>query len=122
MLAALLAGERDPKTLAALALGVLRRKQSPLDLALTGQFTEHHAWLIQGALELIDLLDRQLTDLDRSGAISPFIWWHDGECGGWEEIWPMNQGLAGVQGNPFLRFWVALKREQARLLKHLRGV
>jgi transposase len=65
MLAALLAGERDPKTLAALALGVLRRKQSPLELALTGQFTEHHAWLIQGALELIDLLDRQIADLDQ---------------------------------------------------------
>jgi transposase len=65
MLAALLAGERDPTTLAALALGVLRRKQSPLELALTGQFTEPHAWLIQGALELIDLLDRQLSDLDQ---------------------------------------------------------
>jgi transposase len=65
MLAALLAGERDPKTLAALALGVLRRKQPQLELALTGQLTEHHAWLIQGALELIDLLDRQLTDLDQ---------------------------------------------------------
>jgi hypothetical protein len=65
MLAALLAGERDPKTLAALALGGLRRKQSQLELALTGQFTDHHAWLIQGALELIDLLDRQITDLDQ---------------------------------------------------------
>jgi transposase len=65
MLAAFLAGERDPKTLAALALGVLRRKQSPLELALTGQCTEHHAWLIQGALQLIDRLDRQMTDLDQ---------------------------------------------------------
>lgn len=65
MLAALLAGERDPKKLAALALGVLRRKLPQLELALTGQFTEHHAWLIQGALELIDLLDRQLADLDQ---------------------------------------------------------
>jgi transposase len=65
MLAALLAGERDPQKLAALALGVLRRKQSQLELALTGQFTDHHAWLIQGALELIDLLDRQITDLDQ---------------------------------------------------------
>ena len=60
MLAALLAGERDPKTLAALALGGLRRQQSQLELALTGQLTEHHAWLIQGTLELIDRLDRQL--------------------------------------------------------------
>jgi transposase len=65
MLAALLAGERDPKTLAALALGVLRRKQPQLELALAGQLTDHHAWLIQGALELIDLLDRQIADLDR---------------------------------------------------------
>jgi transposase len=65
MLAALLAGERDPKTLAALALGVLRRKQPQLELALTGQFTDHHAWLIRGALEFIDLLDRQITELDQ---------------------------------------------------------
>jgi transposase len=64
MLAALRAGERDPNTLAALALGVLRRKQSPLELALTGQVTAHHAWLIQGALERIDRLDRQHTNLD----------------------------------------------------------
>jgi transposase len=65
MLAALIAGERDPKTLAALALGVLRRKLPQLALALTGQFTAHHAWLIQGALDLIDLMDRQLGDLDQ---------------------------------------------------------
>jgi len=65
MLAALLAGERDPKTLAALALGVLRRKPPQLELALTGQCTEHHAWLIHGALERIDLLDRQMTDRDQ---------------------------------------------------------
>src|SRR5205085_9767650 len=65
MLAALIAGERDPKQLAALALGVLRRKLPQLALALTGQFTEHHAWLIQGALDLSDLLNRQLTALDQ---------------------------------------------------------
>jgi transposase len=65
MLAALLAGERDPKTLAALALGVLRRQQPQLERALTGPLTDHHAWLIQEALELIDLLDRQIADLDQ---------------------------------------------------------
>jgi transposase len=65
MLAALLAGEGDPKTLAALALGVLRRKQPPLELALTGPCTDHQAWLIQGALERIDLLDRQIAELDQ---------------------------------------------------------
>jgi transposase len=65
MLAALLAGARDPTTLAALALRVLRRQQSPLERALTGPCTDHHAWLIQGALARIDRLDRQLTDLDQ---------------------------------------------------------
>jgi transposase len=65
MLAALIAGERDPNVLAALAKGRLRRKLSQLEVALTGQFTPHHAWLIQGALELIDLLDRQIADLNQ---------------------------------------------------------
>ena len=65
MLAALIAGERDPKQLAALALGKLRRKVPALEPALRGQFTTHHAQLIQASLELIDLLDRQLRDLDR---------------------------------------------------------
>ena len=65
MLAALIAGERDPNVLAALAKGRLRRKLSQLEVALTGQFTPHHARLIQGALELIDLLDRQIADLNQ---------------------------------------------------------
>jgi transposase len=64
-LAARVAGARDPQTRAALALGGLRRKQPPLALALTGQCTDQHAWLIQGALALIDLLDRQRADLDQ---------------------------------------------------------
>lgn len=65
MLAALIGGERDPHTLAALALGTLRRKLPQLELALTGQFTAHHARIIQGALELIDLLERQIAELDQ---------------------------------------------------------
>jgi transposase len=65
MLAALIAGERDPNVLDALAKGRLRRKLSQLKVALAGQFTPHHAWLVQGALELIDLLDRQIADLNQ---------------------------------------------------------
>jgi transposase len=64
MLDALIQGERTPQKLATLALGTLRRKVPELELALTGQFTEHHGWLIQGALELIDLLERQIAELD----------------------------------------------------------
>jgi transposase len=65
MLAALIAGERDPNVLAALAKGRLRRKLSQLEVELTGQFTPHHARLIQGALDLIDLLDQQIADLNQ---------------------------------------------------------
>jgi transposase len=65
MLSALIAGEREPKALAALARGRLRRKLPQLEMALSGQFTPHHARLIQGALDLIDLLDRQIVDLNQ---------------------------------------------------------
>ena len=65
MLAALIAGERDPKRLSALALGRLRHKLPQLELALAGQFTVHHGRLIQGALDLIALLEQQIADLDQ---------------------------------------------------------
>jgi transposase len=64
MLEALIAGERDPKKLATMALGKMRRKLPQLELALTGQFTDHHGRIIQGALDLIDLLDSQLAEID----------------------------------------------------------
>jgi transposase len=64
MLEALIGGERDPQKLAAMALGKMKRKVPQLTLALTGQFTAHHGRLIQGALDLIDLLDRQLATID----------------------------------------------------------
>ena len=74
MLKALCQGERDPKKLAALALGTLRRKLPELELALTGQFTAHHGRLIQGELELMELLERQIADLDEQirQATEPF--------------------------------------------------
>jgi transposase len=46
MLAALLAGERDPKVLAELARGRLRAKRSVLEEAFTGHFTDHHGFLL----------------------------------------------------------------------------
>ena len=64
MLQALLAGERDAQQLASMALGRLRRKLPELELALTGQFTEHHGRLIALSLELIDLLERQIAELN----------------------------------------------------------
>jgi transposase len=65
MLAALIAGEREPHVLAAFAKGSQRRKRSPLEVALTGQFPAPHARLMQGALARMDLLDRQIADLNQ---------------------------------------------------------
>lgn len=54
MLDALIAGERDPSMLANLARRRLRSKIPALTEALTGRFTEHHAFLAQLHLDLID--------------------------------------------------------------------
>lgn len=55
MLDALVAGERDPQKLSALARGTLRRKIPQLAVALAGPCTAHHATLIAGSLELVDV-------------------------------------------------------------------
>lgn len=65
MLEALVAGERDPAKLSAMALGTLRGKIPQLEVALEGQFTEPHAKLIKGALELVDVLGRQIAEMDQ---------------------------------------------------------
>ena len=54
IMAALIAGERDPMTLADLARGRLRAKTDRLIDALTGRFTEHHAFLLTQMLARID--------------------------------------------------------------------
>ncbi len=64
MLAALVAGERDPLVLADMAKGVLRRKIPALRQALRGRFTEHHALLIGLALDHTTHLEATITRLD----------------------------------------------------------
>ena len=64
MLDALLAGERDPTTLAALAKGRLKVKHDALIEAFEGvRFTAQHAVLIGGILRHIDFLDAEITAL-----------------------------------------------------------
>src|SRR6266508_3832493 len=65
MLAALIAGERDPKVLAQLARGRLRAKLSVLVEAFTGFFTDHHAFLLAKMLARVDALDSDIAELDR---------------------------------------------------------
>lgn len=54
MLEALIAGQDDPAALADLAKRRLRSKIPALTEALTGRFTEHHAFLTRVHLDLID--------------------------------------------------------------------
>ena len=63
MLRALQAGERDGVTLAAMAKGTLRQKRERLVVALTGRFTEHHAFLLGEVLDHIEYLEGVIVRL-----------------------------------------------------------
>ena len=64
MLAALVRGERDPKTLAELAKGKLRKKLPQLRQALRGRFGDHHALLVGLALDHLEHLEGAIAALD----------------------------------------------------------
>jgi transposase len=74
MLAALVAGERDATVLAELAQTRLRRKRAELCEALTGQFTDHHAFLIASLLRQVEFLDAEIAGYDQRiiAQIRPF--------------------------------------------------
>ena len=63
MLQALIDGQRDPAVLADFAKRRLRAKIPELTEALTGRFTEHHAFLAGLYLESIDQRSRQIAEL-----------------------------------------------------------
>jgi transposase len=54
MLEALIAGQRDPQVLAELAKASVRAKRGILIQALTGHFSDHHAFLARTMLDRID--------------------------------------------------------------------
>ncbi len=74
MMAALIAGERDPKVLAQLARRRLRAKLSLLEEAFYGRFGDHHAFLLQTMLARIDQASADIAELDRKidDQIAPF--------------------------------------------------
>jgi transposase len=74
MLAALINGERNPKTLAQMARGRMRVKISSLEEAFTGHFTGHHAFLLTLMLTRIDAWAADIAVLDAAIAeqITPF--------------------------------------------------
>jgi transposase len=64
MLAALVAGERNPKVLAQLARRSMRKKITVLEEAFTGHFTGHHAFLLATMLSRVDAISADITALD----------------------------------------------------------
>jgi transposase len=61
MMAALIDGERDPAVLAELARGSMRAKTGRLSEALTGRFTEHHAFLLTQMLARVDAVSADIA-------------------------------------------------------------
>ena len=74
MMGALVAGERDPKTLAEMARGTMRSKNARLQEAFVGRFNDHHAFLLSTMLARIDQLSADIAAVqERTEAqIAPF--------------------------------------------------
>jgi len=64
MMEALIAGKRDPHTLARLARGRAKVKTAQLEEALRGFFTDHHAVMLRMMLDNIDRMSAQISALD----------------------------------------------------------
>lgn len=64
MMAALIAGQRDPQVLAELARGRLRIKRADLVEAFTGRFSDHHGFLLAQMLARVDALSADIEVLE----------------------------------------------------------
>lgn len=74
MMAALIAGERDPKALAQLARSRMRTKIGWLEEAFNGHFGEHHRFLLARMLARIDGVDADIAAVDEQieAQLAPF--------------------------------------------------
>ena len=74
MLAALVAGERNPQVLAQLARRSMRKKITVLEEAFTGYFTDHHAFLLARMLARVDAITADIAAMDAriEQQIAPF--------------------------------------------------
>ena len=64
MIAAMIAGQRDPAALAALARGRMQARRDALTQALEGMFGDHHAELAQLLLDQASFCDQRIARLD----------------------------------------------------------
>ena len=65
MLEAIVKGETDPAILAELAKGTLRNKIPQLKLALEGNITDHHRFMLRQWLDMLDFVDRKMVLLEQ---------------------------------------------------------
>jgi transposase len=74
MMRALIAGERDPRTLAQLARRRMRVKIPALQEAFTGFFTDHHAFLLGRMLARVEAIEADIAALDTAidAHLAPF--------------------------------------------------
>jgi transposase len=76
MLAAMIAGEQDPRALAELAKGKMRIKIPQLTEALTGHFNADHAQLAGSMLDRLERVEAALAELDAVIAEACRPWAH----------------------------------------------
>lgn len=74
MMAALIAGERNPQILAQLARSSLRTKITDLEEAFTGRFDDHHRFLLTRMLARIDGINKDIAAVDEQieAQLAPF--------------------------------------------------
>ena len=82
MLESLIGGNNDPAALADLAKRRLRLKIPALTEALTGRFTDHHAFLARVHLDLVDQHTAAINDITTriEATIKPFHWFRNLIC------------------------------------------
>jgi len=74
MIEALIAGQTDPATLAALAHGRIRASAGELEAALRGRVTTHHRFLLQLHLDHLDAVNAAIARIDKEvdANVEPF--------------------------------------------------
>lgn len=74
MMAALIAGEQNPRVLAQLARSSMRKKITELEEAFNGHFDDHHRFLLSRMLARIDGIDADIAAVDEQieAQLTPF--------------------------------------------------
>ena len=87
MIAALVAGEKERVKMEKLAVRSLRRKKEELVLALEGELSDRHRFLLKRISHHIRWLEEQLQEMDRQivAAMAPY-----------QEEWRLMQTIPGI--------------------------